>query len=74
MSDFDLIIRNGTVATASDVFKADIGIRNGTIVQIGENLSGSARVIDAEGKYVLPGGIDSHRLDHFDCIGRNKIH
>src|SRR5436853_5847292 len=60
MSDFDLIIQNGTVATASDVFNADIGIRNGKIVQIGENLSGGARVIDASGKYVLPGGIDSH--------------
>ncbi|MGV1836119.1 dihydropyrimidinase [Rhizobium rhizogenes] len=60
MSDFDLIIQNGTVATASDVFNADIGIRNGKIVQIGESLSGAERIIDASGKYVLPGGIDSH--------------
>lgn len=60
MNDFDLIIQNGTIATASDVYQASIGIRDGKIVQIGERLTGAARVIDASGKYVLPGGIDSH--------------
>lgn len=60
MSDFDLIIRGGTIATASDVFKADIGIRDGRIVQIGEGLAGARKTIDADGKYVMPGGIDSH--------------
>ncbi|MCI9868865.1 dihydropyrimidinase [Rhizobium skierniewicense] len=60
MTKFDLIIKGGTIATASDVFKADIGIAGGKIVQIGEQLDGSARTIDASGKYVLPGGIDSH--------------
>ncbi|MFN3636120.1 MAG: dihydropyrimidinase [Rhizobium rhizophilum] len=60
MSDFDLIVRGGTIATASDVFKADLGILDGRIVQIGENLTGAGRIIDACGKYVLPGGIDSH--------------
>lgn len=57
---YDLVIANGTVATAADVFKADIGIRDGRIVQIGGDMDGAARVIDASGKYVLPGGIDSH--------------
>jgi dihydropyrimidinase len=60
MSDFDLIVRNGTVATASDVFIADIGIKNGKIVQIGQGLAGAAQEIDATDKFVLPGGIDSH--------------
>lgn len=60
MTKFDLIIKNGTIATASDVFRADIGIVAGKIVQIGEDLNGDARTIDASGKYVLPGGIDSH--------------
>nr|WP_246713846.1 hypothetical protein [Rhizobium leguminosarum] len=58
MSNYDLIIQNGTVATAADVFQADIGIKDGKIVQIGQNLSGAARTIDASGKFVLPGGID----------------
>ncbi len=35
----DTIIKNGTVVTATDTFKADVGISNGKIVQIGENLS-----------------------------------
>lgn len=60
MTKFDLIIKGGTIATASDVFKADIGLAGGKIVQIGEQLDGGARTIDASGKYVLPGGIDSH--------------
>lgn len=60
MSSFDLIIRNGTVGTAADVFCADIGILDGRICQIGEQLTGGRKEIDAEGKYVLPGGIDSH--------------
>ena len=57
---YDLVIANGTVATAADVFKADIGIRDGRIVQIGGDMGGATRVIDAAGRYVLPGGIDSH--------------
>ncbi|WP_336739292.1 dihydropyrimidinase [Aureimonas altamirensis] len=56
----DLVIRNGTVATASDVFRADIGIRDGRIALIGEGLGAAGEEIDAGGRYVLPGGIDSH--------------
>lgn len=57
--EFDLVITNGTVATASDTFRADIGIRDGRIAAIAENLAG-AREIDASGKLVLPGGIEAH--------------
>ena len=57
---FDLVIANGTVATAADVFKADIGIADGRIAQIGGTMEGAGRRIDASGRYVLPGGIDSH--------------
>ena len=60
MSAFDLIIRNGTVVTASDVFCADIGISDGRIAQIGLDLEADAPQVDATGKYVMPGGIDSH--------------
>lgn len=60
MTEFDLVVKGGTIATASDIFKADIAIRGGKIVQIGEKLDGGAQTIDASGKYVLPGGIDSH--------------
>ncbi|SIS81248.1 dihydropyrimidinase [Paracoccus saliphilus] len=57
--ELDLVITNGTVATASDTFRADIGIRDGRIAAIAENLSG-AREIDASGKLVLPGGVEAH--------------
>lgn len=57
---YDLLIRSGTVATASDVFQADVAVRDGTIVAIGRNLGEASRVIDATDRLVLPGGIDSH--------------
>ena len=60
MQRLDLIIRGGTVATVSDVFAADIGVRDGRIVAIGELDRPADLVIDAAGKLVLPGGIDSH--------------
>src|SRR5919198_2324090 len=60
MSDYDLVIRNGTVATAADTMVCDIGIRDGVIATLGKGLAAGAREIDATGKLVLPGGIDSH--------------
>lgn len=60
MSEFDLVVRNGTVATAADLFRADIGIREGRIVMLGADLPAARREIDATGRLVLPGGVDSH--------------
>ena len=57
---YDLVIRGGRVATASDVFDADVGIIGETIAAIGRGLTGAKREIDARDKLVLPGGIDSH--------------
>jgi dihydropyrimidinase len=59
MTDFDLAIRGGTVVTATDTFRADVGIRGGRIAAVGENLRG-AKEIDADGLLVLPGGVDTH--------------
>ena len=60
MAEFELVIRNGTVATASDVFTCDIGVVGGRIVQLGQNLGAGAQEFDATDKLVLPGGVDSH--------------
>jgi dihydropyrimidinase len=60
MSALDVIIRGGTVATASDTFQCDVGIRDGRIAVLGHDLGAAREVIDAAGKLVLPGGIDSH--------------
>ena len=63
MSDrpsFDLVVRNARVATASDSFVSDIGIRDGVIQQLGHGLAAGAREIDAAGRVVTPGGVDAH--------------
>src|SRR5215510_1096066 len=60
MSDFDLVIRHGTVATAADTTICDIGIKDGVVAMLGRDLASGVREIDASGKLVLPGGIDSH--------------
>ena len=53
------VIKGGTVVTADRQWKADVLIEGETIAAIGENLRGD-EVIDAEGAYVIPGGIDPH--------------
>ncbi len=60
MAKFDVVVRNGTVATASDIMDCDIGIRGGTIVALGKALEPGEQEIDASGRIVTPGGIDSH--------------
>ena len=59
---FDTIITNGRAVTATDTFVSDVAINRGKIAAIGDNLprENAAQVIDAAGKYVLPGGIDVH--------------
>ena len=57
---FDLVIRNARVATASDCFESDIGIRDGVIQQLGRGLAAGEREIDAAGRVVTPGGVDAH--------------
>jgi len=65
----DLVIRNGTIITATEAYQADIGIKDGVIALIGQpplftpqgwEGERGGEVIDATGKYVLPGGVDIH--------------
>ena len=60
MTEFDLVIRGGTVVTASDFARCDVGIRGETIVALADALPKASREIDARSKLVMPGGIDSH--------------
>lgn len=60
MAEFDLAIRGGTLVTASDRSRADIGVRGGRIAAIAERIDDAARTIDAGGLLVLPGGVDGH--------------
>jgi allantoinase len=62
----DIVIRGGEVVSADAVFRADVAIAGERIVAVGQDLEGQ-RVIDAAGKYVIPGAIDSHV--HFRAPG-----
>jgi len=67
----DILIKNGTVLTITDGIKenTDVLIKDGKISKIGENLSaGNVKVIDAEGKFVMPGIIDAHSHIALDVV------
>ncbi len=62
---YDLVVRGGTVVTASDSTAADIGVRAGRVAAIGEALAPGTAEIAAAGLLVLPGGVDVHT--HLDA-------
>ncbi|MBI3182141.1 MAG: dihydropyrimidinase [Myxococcales bacterium] len=59
-----ILIKNGTVATASELFKSDVLIEGEKIALLGADLVSKVgevdRTIEASGKFVIPGGIDPH--------------
>ncbi|KYH28924.1 dihydropyrimidinase [Clostridium colicanis] len=62
------IIKNGTIVTAGDIFTGDIYVDEGIIKDIGINLEKDCdEVIDAGGKYVIPGGVDVHTHLNLDA-------
>jgi dihydropyrimidinase len=60
----DTIIQGGRLVGAAETTRADLGIRGEKIVAIGRQLAtahaNGANVIDAKGRYVIPGGLDVH--------------
>jgi dihydropyrimidinase len=56
---FDLVVRGGTVVNADGEQVADIGITGGRVSAVATGLSGRES-IDANGLYILPGGVDPH--------------
>jgi dihydropyrimidinase len=59
-TNYDTVIHGGRIVTAFETFVADIGITDGRIVTVAENIAGGTRRIDATGKLVMPGGIEGH--------------
>ena len=56
-----VLIKNGRIVTAADDYVADVYVEDETVTLIGESLDHAAdKVIDAAGKYLLPGCVDPH--------------
>jgi len=60
MAEFDTVIRNGTVVTAADAVRCDVGIREGRVVALADALPPGRQEFDASDRLVLPGGVDAH--------------
>jgi dihydropyrimidinase len=58
----DLAIKNGKIVESFGIYEGDIWVKNGKIVNLARRNSDVAakKIVDAQGRYVLPGGIDSH--------------
>ena len=69
----DLVIRNGTVVTESDIAPADVGVEGGKITHIGQGLGPAAKEIDAGGKYLFPGGVDVHTHVDIELMGYRSV-
>jgi N-acyl-D-aspartate/D-glutamate deacylase len=68
-SEFDIVIRGGTVfdGTGAPGVRADVGVRAGIVEAVSREplpVSPATRVIEAEGRWVMPGFVDTHT--HYD--------
>ncbi|XP_011136050.1 dihydropyrimidinase isoform X1 [Harpegnathos saltator] len=70
-----LLIKNGKVVNDDGVIDNDVYIEDGVIRQMGRNLiiPGGTRIIDARGKYVMPGGIDPHTHFEFEFMDTKTV-
>ena len=73
-SMYDLLIRNGRVVdgTGNPWFRADVGVKDGSIAAIGRIEGRAERVVDADGLYVAPGFIDVHCHADFMVLDPNN--
>jgi len=70
VQEFDLVVRGGTVVTAAQTMKCDVGVKDGQVAALAAGLPAGKREIDASGRLVLPGGIDAHcHLEQKSSLG-----
>src|ERR1044071_3421619 len=73
----ETLIRNATIITVTHgtLQNTDVLMRNGKIAAVGKNLNASptARIIDATGKFVMPGIIDCHSHSMLDTINEGTL-
>jgi len=66
----ELVVKGGTIITAEGTFRGDVGVTDGRIARLGEfPCPGGVEVVDATGKWVLPGVVDAHT--HLEDVGDN---
>jgi dihydropyrimidinase len=82
----DVLITGGTVVTADETRSVDLAISAGRITAIGTDLGPARTVIDARGRLVMPGGVDTHchveqisgaglmNADTFESATRSALH
>lgn len=83
---YDMLIEGGLVVTAHQSSRMDVAVSDGVIVALGTNLGPSKQSIDARGKLVMPGGVDTHchveqisgagimNADTFETATRSALH
>lgn len=83
---YDTVIRNGTLGSATGLAEGDIAIKDGRIAAMGLRLAAGQEEIDARGRIVLPGGVDTHchieqlsgagvmNADTFETATRSALH
>jgi dihydropyrimidinase len=72
----DIVLKGGTVVTARDIYRADVGLQGGVVVAMGQELQGDL-VFDATGNYVLPGAVDPHthlELEFMDTVSSDDFY
>jgi len=74
MAKADCVVRGGLVVSGKGITRADVLVGDGVIQQVGGNLN-APKIIDASGKYVLPGIVDAHchpvyadKMDTFSLV------
>ena len=72
MAEFDLVVAGGRVATEDGLEGFDIGVSGGRIRALARGLGAGRETIDARGRLVLPGGVDSHcHIEQPESLGEN---
>ena len=74
-----MVIKNGKLVSSESVFERDIRIRGGKITSVEENITPGSdeEVIEASGRYILPGGVDVHthmNLDTGDAVASDDFY
>ena len=72
----DAVLKGGTIITAKDTYRADLGIEDGLVASIGKHLEADL-LVDVTGRYILPGAVDPHthlEAEFMDTVSSDDFH